>query len=37
MDSLAADLPRYRVNILAKIADVPGAGSSPASHRARLR
>ncbi len=26
MDSLAADLPRYRVNILAKIADVRGAG-----------
>jgi len=26
MDSLADDLPRYRVNILAKIADVRGAG-----------
>ncbi len=26
MDNLAVDLPRYRVNILAKIADVRGAG-----------
>ena len=26
MDHLADDLPRYRVNILAKIADVRGAG-----------
>ena len=26
MDHLAEDLPRYRVNILAKIADVRGAG-----------
>src|SRR5687767_13175713 len=26
LDHLAADLPRYRVNILAKIADVRGAG-----------
>jgi predicted PurR-regulated permease PerM len=30
MDSLAADLPRYRVNILAKIADVRGAGKGGA-------
>ena len=26
MDQLAEDLPRYRVNILTKIADVRGAG-----------
>ena len=30
MDSLADDLPRYRVNILAKIADVRGAGKGGA-------
>lgn len=30
MDSLAEDLPRYRVNILAKIADVRGAGKGGA-------
>ncbi|NOT27469.1 MAG: AI-2E family transporter [Acidobacteria bacterium] len=30
MDNLAEDLPRYRVNILAKIADVRGAGKGGA-------
>ena len=30
MDHLAEDLPRYRVNILAKIADVRGAGKGGA-------
>jgi predicted PurR-regulated permease PerM len=30
MDHLAEDLPRYRINILAKIADVRGAGEGGA-------
>src|SRR5512134_1285903 len=30
MDNLAEDLPRYRINILAKIADVRGAGKGGA-------
>jgi predicted PurR-regulated permease PerM len=33
MDHLAEDLPRYRVNILAKIADVRGAGKGGAVER----
>jgi predicted PurR-regulated permease PerM len=36
MDYLAEDLPRYRVNILAKIADVRGAGKRDQSRSLRL-
>jgi AI-2E family transporter len=37
MDHLAEDLPRYRVNILAKIADVRGAGKGDRSRSSRTR
>ena len=37
MDHLAEDLPRYRVNILAKIADVRGAGKGDPSRSYRTR
>ena len=37
MDHLAEDLPRYRTNILAKIADVRGAGKGGRSRSCRRR